>query len=88
MVSRHVCGNNLDVSKECSWTLFRKTLKQAELVGTELQVGLLDQFIDGLTITAALLRACTQHNGCNEPVEAMHKLLPTVGIRPCRAQAH
>jgi hypothetical protein len=88
MIADEVGGEDLDVAGEGVGVLLLEGAEDAEVVGTELEVGLLDEVVYGLPGGVAESGGGAEDDGGDEAVEAADELLPGFGAAGCGAPAH
>ena len=88
MVAHYVGGDDFDVAGEGVGVLLLEGAEDAEVVGTELEVGFLEQVVYGLFGGVAESAGGAQDDGGDEAVEAADELLPGFGAARCGAAAY
>src|SRR6202012_2035720 len=88
MIAGHVGSHYLYVTDEGVGALLFETAEDTRIVGAELEVGFLDEIVDGLPGGIAEAVGCTQNDGREEPMKAADELFPRVGAARGRAVAH
>jgi hypothetical protein len=87
MIAHYVRGEYFDVAGEGLGVLLLETTEDAEVVGTELEVGFLEEVVYGLFGGVAESAGGAQDDGGDEAVEAADELLPGLGAARCGAAA-
>ena len=87
MIAHYVRGEYFDVAGEGVGVLLLEGAEDAEVIGTELEVGFLEEVVYGLFGGVAESAGGAQDDGGDEAVEAADELLPGLGAAGCGAAA-
>jgi hypothetical protein len=88
MVADYVGGDDFDVAGEGVGVLLLEGAEDAEVVGTELEVGFLEEVVYGLFGCVAESAGGAQDDGGDKAVETADELLPGFGAAGCGAAAY